>query len=194
MHTDEYSSHEGKTKICLKSYWRNFINSAFSDVIRKFWHTLYNGGLGQILFVIINKEPIYLSKKYRLIYSYREQSCKKVMFSLVSVSVCSQWVPCDQYSWCIKPHCTGPPPPTRHQTLDPSQPWPYPHPPATSDMGPQLHPLLVTSGGLHWRPVKTCALKDFPTGTVIWRSKLLHYRSNGHALQNRINSCNHLAK
>ena len=38
------------------------------------------------------------------------------------------------------------------QTWDPQ---PRPHP---SYIGP--HPLLVTSGGHHWRPVQTCSLED----------------------------------
>ena len=55
--------------------------------------------------------------------------------------------PCDHYLWCIGPYCTG---------LHP-QPWPL----WTSDLGPQASvPLLVTSGGHHWRPVLTCSFED----------------------------------
>ena len=39
-------------------------------------------------------------------------------------------------------------------------------PPTTSDLGPPppghqtWDPLLLTSGGHHWRPVKTCSFRD----------------------------------
>ena len=32
------------------------------------------------------------------------------------------------------------------------------------DIRPRTHPLLLTSGGKHWRPVKTCSLEDTPRG------------------------------
>ena len=38
--------------------------------------------------------------------------------------------------------------------------------PWTYDLGtlpPSLYPLLLTSGGDHWRPVETCSLDDVPT-------------------------------
>ena len=61
---------------------------------------------------------------------------------------------CDHYPWCIWPYYTGLPPP------NPAL-W-------TSKMaGPG--PLLVTSGGHHWRPVQTCSLEDPPpTSTDNW--------------------------
>ena len=44
--------------------------------------------------------------------------------------------------------------------------------PSTSDIDPPgPGPLLMTSGGHHWRPVQTCSLEDPPTGTDI---KLRH--------------------
>ena len=68
-------------------------------------------------------------------------------------------VPCDHYLWCIGPHCTDP-----HSGHGTSLDW-------TST------PLLMTSGGHHWRPVQTCSLQEPPlptaTGTDIW--SLLKY-------------------
>ena len=59
---------------------------------------------------------------------------------------------CDHYPWCTGPHCTGPPTasPSRHRIWGPSLPLPL----ALA----QPCPLLVTSGGYHWRPVQTCSL------------------------------------
>ena len=77
------------------------------------------------------------------------------VFTDVCVSICSQGAGslCDHYPWYIGHHCKSPPnpldirpgtpPPPRHQALIPS-------------------PLLVTSGGYHWRPVQTCSFDNTP--------------------------------
>ena len=87
--------------------------------------------------------------------------------------------------WYIGPHCTVPPgpipPPSRHwTTLGQASPvrrsqhdicWPQPWP---LDMGLHIKPqatgpLLVTSGGHHWRPLQTCSLED-PLPSVLTSS------------------------
>ena len=62
--------------------------------------------------------------------------------------------------WTYQP----PPPPPLNIPSHPTPFWTNP-PPALS----HTHPLLLTSGGHHWRPVQTCALEDLPlpTGTDI---------------------------
>ena len=72
----------------------------------------------------------------------RKRSCEKVMFS--QASVCSQEVGqvTSNVSW-DKSHGRMPP---GHQTLG---------------------PLLVASGGDHWRPVQTCSFRD-PLQSDIW--------------------------
>ena len=75
------------------------------------------------------------------------------VFTGVCLSVHRGGSPCNHYPWCIGPHCTGPPDPPGHQTLDQPQ---------TSGVGPpaMARPwrlLLVTCGGDHWRPVNTCS-------------------------------------
>ena len=74
----------------------------------------------------------------------RQRNCGKVMFSQVCVCLSVHGdSSCDHYPWCIGPHSTGP-----HET---------------SDMGPTgPGPLLVTSGGHHWRPVQACSLENTP--------------------------------
>ena len=78
------------------------------------------------------------------------------MFSYMSVChFIHRRSPCDHYSWCIRPHCTGSP--SRHGAL-PQLALVSPSPPDMG-LGPQSLPhLLVTSGGHHWRPVQTCSL------------------------------------
>ena len=76
-------------------------------------------------------------------------SCGKVMYSYVSVSqsVCPQGdshVTITQDAMDLTVH--GP------HTSDMEPPWPWPWP----------CPLLVTSGGHHWRPVQTFSLEDPP--------------------------------
>ena len=75
------------------------------------------------------------------IFTTRQRSCGKIMFSLVSVCLSvHEGSPCDHYPWCIGPFCTAPPPTTR---------W-------TSDLGPLLDPsapqvtwhLVVITGDL----------------------------------------------
>ena len=65
---------------------------------------------------------------------------------------------CDYYPWCLWPHHTGTPPallctgtPLSVQGSPGSQP-----------------PLVVTSGGLEWRPVQTCSLEDAPDVDTWW--------------------------
>ena len=81
-----------------------------------------------------------------------QQSCMKVMFSVVSVcqSLCPRgWVLCDHYPWCIGSHCTGPLP-------------------QTSDLVPQTWaPLLVTLGGDHWKPVQAYSFDDLPEACMV---------------------------
>ena len=43
--------------------------------------------------------------KIEAIFTARQRSCGKLMFSLMSV--CPHGVPCDYYPWCIGSHCTG---------------------------------------------------------------------------------------
>ena len=77
------------------------------------------------------------------------------MFSVVSVS---QFVhkgrsPCGPYPWRNGPHWTGHShAPPRHQTWDPSKPHPPHIRPGT--------PLIVTSGGHHWRRVQIYSFED----------------------------------
>ena len=71
--------------------------------------------------------------------------------------------PCDHYPWCLGPHYTG-------------SPWPWPWlkytfsapldiRPGTSCPSPT--PLLLTSGGHHWRPVQTCSPEiPIPSGVT----------------------------
>ena len=88
-------------------------------------------------------------------FNYRP--AKKFWKDNVSSHVClcvhREGIPCDRYPSCIGPHCTGPPgsgPSCRHGTWGPSM------------------PLLVTTGGHHWRPVQTSSLEDPPPSTDIW--------------------------
>ena len=79
------------------------------------------------------------------------------------------------YPWCLGPHCTTPalafP---RHHT------WVLPAPvhtyywhlaANTGDLFKLVHlrtpPLVVTSGGQHWRPVQTCTIED-PQSDIWW--------------------------
>ena len=63
------------------------------------------------------------------------------VFTVVCLSFCLRGVPCDHYRWL---HCIAPipgPHPSRHGIWDPP-------------------PLLVRSGGQHWRHVQTCSLEN----------------------------------
>ena len=93
-----------------------------------------------------------------------QRSCGKVMFSQVSV--------------CHSVHrVVG----TAYASWDRSQgrvalPFP-PSPHWISDLG--TYPPLLTSGGYHWRPVRTCSLEDQPpppTSTYIWWWSPKHVR------------------
>ena len=84
----------------------------------------------------------------------RQRSCCKIIFSVVVVcqSFCPQeGAPYDHYRLCLGPHCrdpttgSGPLVPVLLQTWDRGTP-------------PNPDPLLVTSGGQHWRPVQTGSL------------------------------------
>ena len=49
----------------------------------------------------------------------------------------------------------------------------YPPPCCTSDLRPtpsplDISPLLLTSGGQHWRPLQTCSLEDPPRSDIWW--------------------------
>ena len=42
------------------------------------------------------------------------------------------------------------------------------------------YPLLVTSGGDHWRPIQTCSLEDDPTTTdICWLLKYVQWQAVG---------------
>ena len=66
------------------------------------------------------------------LFTVHQQSCGKVMFSVVSVTLAMWLLP--KMHW---PHCKTPP-----------------------VQGPT--PLAVTSGGQDWKPVQTCSLEDLP--------------------------------
>ena len=57
-----------------------------------------------------------------VIFTVRQRSCRKEMFSVVCLSVYlfTREVPCDHYPWYIGPHCTGPPDIEPHCTGPPS--------------------------------------------------------------------------
>ena len=98
-------------------------------------------------------------KDFSRIITARQRSCGKVMYSQVCVSV-DRGLPCGCYPWCIGPHCTGflalsP----RHQTWSLGS---NPTTPRHQSWDSQPIPLLVSSGGPHWRPVQTCSLEDTP--------------------------------
>ena len=123
------------------------------------------------------------------------------MFSYMSV--CPRGITCDQYPWCIGPHCTGTPQalshPLRHGTSGTTQSY-------RVDIEHQPYPLLVTYGGHHWRPVQNCSLQDPPppvltssdeTGIVgvsgqygsYWNAFLFHLNStNGIATELQVSS------
>ena len=68
----------------------------------------------------------------------------------------------------LSPPNSSPDSPLWTSDMGPLAPDPWtPQPPWTSDMlqQPWPCPLLVTSGGHHWRPVQTCLLEDQPPPT-----------------------------
>ena len=107
------------------------------------------------------------------IFTARQRSWGKVMFSVVSVQ--RGGFPCGYYSWCIGPHCTdsldmrphwmGTPDPAL-APLDMGPHWtgtPSLGPPQTWDLnehGSPSSPPLVTSSGHQGRPFQTCSLLD----------------------------------
>ena len=90
------------------------------------------------------------------------------MFSLVSVCQFTRGVPYDQYPWCIGLYCSGPllvlvPAPTLdiwHETYPEHQSW--------APLWPGHSPLLVKSGGHHWKSVETCSLEDAHSTDILW--------------------------
>ena len=102
-----------------------------------------------------------------LIFTTRQWSCWKVIFSVVSVILSTGGFPCDHYPWCIGPWCTASPSPnlpssprpqsTGHGTWDPPA-W-YPRHETWDSLDPSPRPLLlVISSDHHWRPVFTYSL------------------------------------
>ena len=117
------------------------------------------------------------------IFTARQRSWGKVMFSVVSVQ--RGGFPCGYYSWCIGPHCTDSldmrphwmgtpdPSPSTSRTWDlTGQGPPALARPQTRDLnehGSPSSPPLVTSSGHHGRPVQTCSLLDTPpTSAYCW--------------------------
>ena len=86
------------------------------------------------------------STSLSIIITARKRSCGKVMFSQVSVCYSVQWGEGLVPRWDLVP------------TLTP-------------DMGPGYllpPPLLLTSGGHHWRPVQLYSLDDIPPTQPSW--------------------------
>ena len=135
----------------------------------------------------LGKNPTWLEESFRNTWHFdafkhlvitNEVAGRWCFHRCLSVILFVGGVPCDHYPRCIGPHCTGPlvlnirhgdpPNPVPSEPWPICQPWRQPQPPSepwstpqTSDMGP-LIPMLVTSGGNHWRPVQTCSCEDAP--------------------------------
>ena len=85
----------------------------------------------------------------------RQRSWGKVIFWVMCVSVCSQGVPCDHYSWCIGPHCAAPPP--------------APQPQLPLDMEPHWSGTPSAASDIRCRPYKFVHFRTHaPTSADIW--------------------------
>ena len=81
--------------------------------------------------------------------------------------ICSSVIPstagslCDHYPWCIEPHCNSHPPSRPQPSLDTKHgtPWPW----LALEDTTHATPLLVKSGGHHWRTVQTCWFENPPS-------------------------------
>ena len=90
-----------------------------------------------------------------MFFTNYERSCRKIMFSLVSVCLFTRGIPIWPLPMIHWTSLYSTPGPSHPKTSDMEPPGPAP-----CISKPQPHSLLVTSGGHHWRFVQNCSFED----------------------------------